>query len=70
MSLISAVASELAELAAKLPVEAVKLIVDLVREAVTSEDPTRYIQRRIVSEAAHKATQEGVVAALDRLKEK
>lgn len=51
MSVIEALAQEFGELIAKLPVAAVVALVDLVKGAIASDDPTRYIQRRAAAEA-------------------
>lgn len=49
---------------AKLPAEAVKLVVELVQGANESEDPKRYIERRLIADGAHLAAQGTVDAAL------
>lgn len=63
MSLTSAIVEALAKELGKLPVAALELVVDLVRGALRSEDPERYLKRRIVADGAHAAAQ----AALDEL---
>lgn len=59
-----AVLEKLVALVAKLPPEALALLLQLVEGALKSDDPTRYIQRRATAEAAHAASQETVRAAL------
>lgn len=63
-------ASTLAELVAKLPAAAVALVVELVRGAVASEDPVRYLERRLAAETSHTAVQRGVREALRRTAKK
>lgn len=60
------VIGELVELAKTLPPEAVSWLVKLVRDALSSDDPARYIQRRAEADAAHEAAQHAVDEALKR----
>ena len=49
---------------AKLPAKAVELIVDLVKGANASEDPQRYVERRLIADGAHLAAQSALDGAL------
>lgn len=58
----------LGELVAKLPAAAIKLLVDLVREALTSDDPTRLIERRLAARASEEGAEAAIDAGLERLR--
>lgn len=62
MSLIDS----LAELVAKLPTSAVIALVELVKGAIASDDPTRYIQRRAAADASEAASEAAIEKALGR----
>lgn len=47
----------LVELVAKLPPAAIEALISLVRGALSSDDPERYIARRATADATHAATQ-------------
>lgn len=61
--------TKLAELAAKLPIEAVALVVKIVSDALESDDPKRYLERRAFAEGSRVATEKAVDEALGRLKD-
>lgn len=58
---------KLVELAAKLPEPVVSELVLLVEGALASNDPLRYMQRRVMADAAHEASEQLVEATLDRM---
>jgi hypothetical protein len=60
MSLIS----DLVPLLKELPECCIVPIANLVRGAVASDDPARFIERRLVADTAHAASQAAVQAAL------
>lgn len=62
MSLIESLAS----LVAKLPASAVIALVELVKGAIASDDPTRYIQRRAAADASASAADAAIEKALGR----
>lgn len=47
----------LASLASQLPAEALPYAVQLVRDALASDNPTDYLARRAAADAAHEASQ-------------
>jgi hypothetical protein len=61
------VIEKLMQLAAKLPEEVVQEIVLLVEGAVGSDNPMRYVQRRLTADAAHEGSEQLVDAALSRM---
>lgn len=66
MSVVETVIGKIVETAAKLPPEALELVLSIIKGAVESNDPTRYLQRRATAEAAHAASQATVQQALKR----
>lgn len=61
MSLIE----KLSKLCCALPIGAISLLVDLVEGALASDDPERFLRRRITADAAHAAARASVEAALN-----
>lgn len=64
MSLISKVV----ETVSKLQPAAIELVIELVRGALESDDPERYLRRKLEAEAVHKGAQAAVDEALSPLK--
>ena len=44
----------------------VKLVLTIIESALRSDDPRRYVERRLQAELAHKAAQEAAREALKR----
>lgn len=63
MSLIT-----LLRLASRLPYGALLSLIELVREALASDDPASVIERRAKAKVAHAATQEAARAALREMR--
>lgn len=61
-----ALLDELNALLASVPVALVAALVKLVRDALSSDDPMRAIQRRATAEASHAAAQESVQQIIKR----
>lgn len=55
---------ELAALLVRLPVEAIKLLIELISGALKSDDPVRYLQRRAAADASALASEEAIDATL------
>lgn len=60
-----ALLEEVAKLLVRLPIEAVKLLLDLVRGAVASDDPARFIKRKAMADASELATKKVIEQALE-----
>lgn len=52
-----AAVAELGKLLVRLPIEGIKLLIDLAANALRSDDPTRYIQRRAAAQASELAAE-------------
>lgn len=60
------VIAKLVAAVAKLPPQAVELLMSIIEGALESDDPTRYLERRATAEAAHAASQATVREILNR----
>lgn len=66
MSVVDSIVEELGELLAKLPAAAVVALIELVKGALASDDPARYIQRRAAADASASAADAAIEKALGR----
>jgi hypothetical protein len=58
------VIEKIVEVLSKLPPGALELVAELVEGALKDDDPEEFLRRKVEAEAAHKAAQEVVDAAL------
>lgn len=57
---------DIGALVAKLPVAAVVALIELVKGALASDDPARYIQRRAAADASEAASDAAIEKALGK----